>query len=427
MVDIWQQRCSEEYKARRHDHRSAYQRDRARVLHSAAFRRLQAKTQIHGVGSSDFYRTRLTHSLEAGQIGQGIHEQLGNKYPQHKRLLGPAPLIETLCLAHDLGHPPFGHGGETALHYMMRNHGGFEGNGQTFRIVTRLEPYTQSYGMNLARRTLLGLVKYPVTMSQVTHISEQPEVSSARDLRASDWHPAKALYNCDQDWIEWLLSNLTPSDRAKFTQAREIQGSHNKARYKSLDCSIMELADDIAYGIHDLEDAITLKMVNREQWSQAEQRLKQIPDEWLQANIEAVSQELFSNLPFVRKNAIGALVNYFITAIELVDDLPFEEVLLSHNAKLPTTAAAALKEFKVFVFDYVIRSHQVQTAEYKGQQMIMALFEAYESDPERLLPEEPRAQWLNSTQEDDKMRVIADWVSSLTDQSATRIYHELFA
>jgi dGTPase len=124
------------------DHRNPYQRDKARVLHSAAFRRLQAKTQVLGVGLSDFYRTRLTHSLEAAQIGTGITAQLCGKFPDVAETLAlDATLIETLCLAHDIGHPPFGHGGEIALHYMMHSHGGFEGNGQTFRIISKLEPH----------------------------------------------------------------------------------------------------------------------------------------------------------------------------------------------------------------------------------------------------------------------------------------------
>ncbi|WP_139315104.1 dGTP triphosphohydrolase, partial [Vibrio panuliri] len=154
---LWQQRHDDEHKIRRDDHRSPYQRDRARILHSAAFRRLQAKTQIHGTSMDDFHRTRLTHSLEAAQIGTGIVAQLKKKQAEFRTLLPSDSLIDSLCLAHDIGHPPYGHGGEVALNYMMRDHGGFEGNAQTFRIVTQLEPYTEHFGMNLVRRTLLGL------------------------------------------------------------------------------------------------------------------------------------------------------------------------------------------------------------------------------------------------------------------------------
>jgi len=139
----WQQRLADEPdKKRRLDQRTPFHRDKARVLHSAAFRRLQSKTQIHNNGLSDFYRTRLTHSLEVSQIGSGIVERLKLAQPEFTALLPSGNLMEAICLSHDIGHPPFGHGGETALNYMMLDHGGFEGNGQTFRIVTQLEPYT---------------------------------------------------------------------------------------------------------------------------------------------------------------------------------------------------------------------------------------------------------------------------------------------
>ena len=165
----WLQRLSEEPgKTRRLDKRSPFQRDKARVLHSAAFRRLQSKTQIHNNGLSDFYRTRLTHSLEVAQIGAGLVAHLALVQPEFEALLPGNNLIETICLSHDIGHPPFGHGGETALNYMMINDGGFEGNGQTFRILTQLEPYTEFNGMNLTRRSLLGLLKYPVYLSEVS-------------------------------------------------------------------------------------------------------------------------------------------------------------------------------------------------------------------------------------------------------------------
>jgi dGTPase len=121
---VWTERKLLKQSLRDGDHRNAYQRDKARILHSAAFRRLQAKTQVLGVGMSDFYRTRLTHSLEASQIGQGISAQLRTKYPELTENLGlNDQLIEALCLAHDIGHPPYGHGGEVALHYMMHKNG----------------------------------------------------------------------------------------------------------------------------------------------------------------------------------------------------------------------------------------------------------------------------------------------------------------
>ena len=113
-------------------------------------------------------------------------------------------------MAHDIGHPPFGHGGEIALHYMMRDHGGFEGNGQTFRIVTKLEPYTPSHGMNLSRRTLLGLVKYPNFIPSLSNLKPAAQMNqlalSHRNIKASDWVPPKGLYECDRNMFNWLIA-----------------------------------------------------------------------------------------------------------------------------------------------------------------------------------------------------------------------------
>ncbi|HDL8364409.1 TPA: dNTP triphosphohydrolase, partial [Yersinia enterocolitica] len=137
---------------------SQFQRDRARIIHSAAFRRLQTKTQVLGLGENDFYRTRLTHSLEVAQIGSAICERLHDKYKDHqniKKWIPSLSLIEAIGLSHDIGHPPFGHGGEVALNYSMITSGGFEGNGQTLRIVSRLAEYSPHHGMDLTRRTLL--------------------------------------------------------------------------------------------------------------------------------------------------------------------------------------------------------------------------------------------------------------------------------
>ena len=205
---LWHDRRLMEDKKRRNDHRSPYQRDRARILHSAAFRRLQAKTQVLGVGMNDFYRTRLTHSLEVSQIGTGIRAQLKLKQPDHLHLFDSMSLIESLCLAHDIGHPPFGHGGEVALNYMMRDHGGFEGNGQTFRILTGLEPYTEYYGMNLCRRTLLGVLKYPALYSSLHHKGKQVEISNIRQLKPSDWPPVKGVFDDDKAILDLSLIHI---------------------------------------------------------------------------------------------------------------------------------------------------------------------------------------------------------------------------
>ncbi len=435
MDNPWLARRLERVAQRHQDHRSPFQRDRARILHSAAFRRLQSKTQVMGSGQSDFHRTRLTHSLEASQIGSGIIAQIRCKYPDKSKALLPTDdsLIESLCLAHDIGHPPFGHGGEVALHYMMRDFGGFEGNGQTFRIVAHLEPFSEHFGMNLTRRTLLGLIKYPQTLDKLQHNIEPELPANYRQLKADNWHPPKGLYLDDIDMINWVLDPLCPEDKALFQQVVTKEKKHSKTLFKSLDCSIMELADDIAYGIHDLEDAIVTGVVNQQDFHhQVIERLQEIDDEWLQSYSKTLTEKLFSPKRYQQKEAIGGLVNYLITAVELVDinerkACNFQEPLLRFNAVHPAMPAKALQIFKDFVFHYVIKQTSIQQLEYRGQQIVMELFEALSSDPERLLPKATAQRWqLAIEQNVNPHRVIADYVAGMTDEYATRLYQTLF-
>ena len=161
---IWSQ------TSRENDYRTPYQRDRARIIHSAAFRRLQSKTQILAIRQNDYSRTRLTHSLEVAQIGNGIVHQLKHSSPADaafQKWFADDALIETVCLSHDIGHPPFGHGGEVALNFMMQDHGGFEGNAQSLRILGKRGSYSPTYGMDVTRRALLGILKYPVLYHDV--------------------------------------------------------------------------------------------------------------------------------------------------------------------------------------------------------------------------------------------------------------------
>ena len=436
MNDVWLARRLKKVTNRQQDHRDPFQRDRARVLHSASFRRLQAKTQVMGSGQSDFYRTRLTHSLEAAQIGSGITAQLRGKFPELSKELFPNndSLIEAICLAHDIGHPPFGHGGEVALNYMMRDHGGFEGNGQTLRIVARLETFSEHYGMNLTRRTLLGLMKYPQLIEILSKEVKPESNASFRQLKVDDWHPAKGLYSDDQDIIDWVLEPLTVADR-KLLQSTIAQGKnkHNKTRFKSLDCSIMELADDIAYGIHDLEDAIVTNVVSRNDFDrEVIAKLQQIDDVWLQEYSMTLTEKLFSDEHHLQKDAIGGLVNYLITAIKLTDlneqdNINFSEPLLRYNATLTTATAQALKIFKDFVYFYVIKLTSLQRLEYRGQQIVMELFEALSSNPIRLLPSNSAKRWqLAVDNKQNPQRVIADYIAGMTDDYATRLYQTLF-
>lgn len=430
--NVWHQRRFKNNPQRQGDHRSPFQRDKARILHSAAFRRLQSKTQVLGVGIGDFYRTRLTHSLEVSQIGQGIAAQLAIKFPELTQTLGlDSNLIEALCLAHDIGHPPFGHGGEIALHYMMHKHGGFEGNGQTFRIITQLEPYTAHNGMDLSRRTVLGLVKYPNTIEALSAKVTPSPCIDHRSVQAGQWHPPKGLYQDDKAAFEWLLEPFSSSDKALFTSIRpqHNENKHAKTRFKSFDCSIMELADDIAYSIHDLEDAIVMGVVQQRAFElELVEPICALADsQWFRENLPVLTDKLFSQLHHERKDAIGALVNTFITHIEIAErDNMFNDELLRYNAVFPENYSHALDCFKRFVFKWVIRKSDIQQLEYKGQQVVMELFTAFASDPERLLPENTKKRWQIAEQEQRGLRVISDYISGMTDEFASRMHSNLF-
>jgi len=432
--DAWLDRLSDEpNKKRRLDQRNPFQRDKARVLHSAAFRRLQSKTQIHNNGLSDFYRTRLTHSLEVAQIGTGIVSNLKHIQPEFLPLLPDNYLIETICLSHDIGHPPFGHGGETALNYMMIDHGGFEGNGQTFRILTQLEQYTEYNGMNLTRRSLLGLLKYPICLSELSASYPEDNSRSFRELKTEEWMPAKGIYDHDKKLLEQVLAPLCNSDKQLFKSTRTPLNDtkqHLKSKYKSLDCSIMEIADDIAYGVHDLEDAIAMGIINKNLWQEkVVTQLSIIEDFCLHDQLQELTDNLFSSQHFKRKDAIGSLVNALITSITIQQvNKNFVEPLLAYNAYLAPAMFQALEILKSFVLNYVIKSPDLQILEYRGQQIVMELFEAFKAGPLRFLPEGAKQLW--KAQNGDisrEQRVIADYISSLTDNHALRLHASLFS
>lgn len=424
---IWEQRFQPRVDLRDGDHRSAAQRDKARVMHSAAFRRLQAKTQIHGIGVNDFYRTRLTHSLEAAQIGAGITEQLNSKFPTQSQMLSlDSDLIETICMAHDIGHPPFGHGGEVALNYILRENGGFEGNGQTFRIVSVLEPYTKTNGMNLSRRTLLGLVKYPNYLDNLSSSYPVCRADSIREIIARNYIPPKGLYQCDASVFKWLLSGIDQDDAELFMTYQENTNDHSSTIYKSFDCSVMELADDIAYGIHDLEDAIVLRKVHIAQFMDEVVNPIQHSNTRLSGRINTLAIELFSDESYRRKNAIGAIVNNFITSIEINRQQCFKTPLLDYQAVLPEPDKNDLLCFKSFVWKHVIQTTDVQIAEYRGQQIVIELFQAFQSDPERLLPTNTYRRWLKNHELGLDKRAIVDYIAGMTDEYAFKMHQNLF-
>lgn len=415
--------------------RTPWEHDYGRVVHSAAFRRLQAKTQVFGVGENDFYRTRLTHSLEVSQIGEGItkklYRNLKNKEvrtteEEIKMKWLPKPvLMRTICLAHDLGHPPFGHGGEVALNRCMLPHGGFEGNGQALRIVTRLEKYSENHGMDLTRRSVLGLIKYPAPFNLLNNRNVCSDCSNNLSnnpiFKAQEFKPPKCYLNEEQDIVlNWIADGLNDWTKVSKVKLAESNNEHNKTEHKSLDSSIMEVADDIAYGVHDLEDCIALGKIKMHDFVE---RLPEPLDSFLKSRNSDYANDLFRG-SYKRKKLIGTIVGYFLRSTEIKEYPEFKHPLFKYRVGLSDEAEKVLKELQNIVKELVIYKPEVQHLEFKGQKIVTELFHALMTDPERLLQSVD-----HNRIEKNKVkveRVICDYIAGMTDEYAITRYQNLF-
>ena len=430
---MWTHRRSGQTNQRgTHDHRDPFERDRTRVIHCPAFRRLQRKTQILGTDEGDFHRTRLTHSLEVDSIGRSIVRNLKSNAIEPSILDSLLPnddLISVICLLHDIGHPPFGHGGEVALNYMMRNHGGFEGNGQTLRLLTKVENSYGEYGLDLTRRALLGILKYPVKRSNVV-AKEQPPIHDSihKTIKINDWLPPKAYFDCEQPEIDWLLSPFSDADIALFQSlSKPAQRTQSgKSAYHSFDCSIMDMADDIAYGVHDLEDAIHLRLINPSHLDTPKFR-DLLGNTALSSNQNKLINSLFSQDVCLRKQAIGEMVNYFITSTQIkVTHEAFDTDIFKYNINLIPEAHALLQYLMQCIFHNVIDSQEARTFEYGGQTVVLRLFDAISSNPKSLLDNKNRELFKKAEDEIAAYRVVCDYIANMTDEYAYRMHERLF-
>jgi len=376
--------------------------------------------------------------MEVAQIGSGLLAKLKIKYKdkEEEKFLPDNDLMQAVCLAHDIGHPPFGHGGEVALNYCMQDYGGFEGNGQTLRILSRLDKYTQEHGLDPTRRLLLGVLKYPVNYSNlvVNKTENQPPRGGLNWLfKSSDFKPPKCYLDSEKDIVEFTLSPFTEADRKLFTSIKpgDKEVDHKKASYKALDTTIMDIADEISYSLHDLEDAISLGMVTRTMWMEHfcghAKLFTDCHGITFSGTSESIADSLFGE-SYRRKECIGMLVHLMISNVILKENnSSFECGMLKYNAVLPEPVEALrLKIFKL-VKNKVIKHENVQLLEFKGQKLVIELFSVLASDPIRFLPASTRDVYEKQVSfgQQAGMRVICDYVSGMTDDYATKLYEKI--
>ncbi len=418
------------------DHRNPYEHDLCRVIHSFAFRRLQGKLQIVNSGQSDFHRNRLTHSLEVGSIAKHIFNSINYRHTEDpesseirqflakQKELDIDSILQVIGLAHDIGHPPFGHGGEIALNYMLIKNGqlGFEGNAQTFRLLTN-NMYEK---FNLTKRVLIGLIKYPVTYSNACK-KIQPEINELKNraIKHEEWKPPKCYYDDDHKLInDELLSCLKKQEKKKFysLDKNRTDHKHAKTEMKSFDCSIMNLADDISYSIHDLEDAIFLKKITCEQVSDLNEILNYAFDDDLAS---LLLDDLLSNDNVKRKKAIGDLVHHAIINIEIKIIPGFDEPLFKYNAVLKSNCNKLIEGLKKLVRKHLIFGSDVQSIVHGGMIKNMQVFEALQSNPTILLPDFWRKRHAEANK-NERDRILCDYISGMTDVYLTKLHERIY-
>ncbi len=431
----------ERWSTKKHEpseYRSPYMRDECRVVHSFSFRRLQGKTQVLGPEQGDFHRNRLTHSIEVASIGRGIVKYIQTKEMPAEclSLLNPKKqescssndydyLISAICLLHDVGHPPFGHAGEEALNFKMLNHHGFEANAQTLRIVSFLEPYTERFGLDLTRRVLLGLVKYPVPYSMVRNNNFNPELTLRnRDMKRSSFEPPKCYYDDDNEVMRWLTKKFTNNDKERLILT-ELKNDKIQSIYKTFDCSIMDLADDIAYSVHDLEDAIFLELINQKDLEE-ELKLENLSTDKDNNKYDGNLCEDFTNNKdlYKRKEAFSHIIKMLIDKIEISENNEFDDPILKYKAKFSDDAQKIIEDIKKLIKNKTYESQEIQTIVFGGMMTIMQLFDVLVANPEKLLPPE----YVNkiSDSEDNNYRTVCDYISGMTDDFARRLHERIY-
>lgn len=391
--------------------RSPFERDRARIVHSSALRRLGAKTQVLGPGSDDFVRTRLTHTLEVAQVGREIGKALGCD----------PDIVDTACLAHDLGHPPFGHNGERALADLSVDIGGFEGNAQTLRLLTRLEPKVvtddgRAVGLNLTRASLDASVKYP------WGAGEGPTRADGRETHKF------GVYEDDRPAFDWLRAGAP----------RQV---------KCLEAQVMDLADDVSYSVHDVEDAVVGGRLELAVLDDAEERDRVVRavHAWygtaqdtaaLEAAIDRLQRtgHLLTGFDGSRralsalKDATSQLIGRFTGAAQEATRAVYGDGPLTRYAArlvVPDETVAEILVLKGIAVAYVMAPREQEPLYQRQRELIADLVHVLADRAPIALEPSFAADWDDAADDAARLRVVIDQVASLTDVSAMQLHARL--
>ena len=379
--------------------RSDFERDRARVLHSAGLRRLSAKTQVVAAGSADFPRTRLTHSLECAQIGRELGREIGCD----------PDLVDAACLAHDIGHSPFGHNGEAALNEFAADYGGFEGNAQSLRLLTRLEPKVAGAGLNLTRATLDATLKYPWFSSGSGKFG---------------------VYAEDAEVFAWIREGAPD-------------------RQRCLEAQVMDWADDVAYSVHDMEDGFHAGLITFKNLQSSAERaavsattattycdndvpvteLTEVLDALLALDVWPAHYDGGPGTVAALKNLTSELIGRFCQAAQQATLAVTSAPLNRYAADLivPRRQRLECALLKGITAHYVMTRPGVLVAQARERELLTELAYAVERGAPATLDPLLRPAWDAAGTDAARRRVAVDQVASLTDTSAIAWHHRLCA
>lgn len=399
------------------DYRNAFQIERDRIIFSYPFRKLQSKTQVFQSGEYDFYRTRLTHSIEVAKIARSICEYLRNSSPHLKNTFYiDADLTEAISLAHDMGHPPFGHIGERKLNELMESHGGFEGNAQTLRILTELiyERPDTTKGIAPTRAFVDGVMKYKAL---------HHECIKQEDSNSISYPEHHFIYDEQEHWRNQLFGGEKLPEKLKTTDTLNA--------FKSIECQIMDWADDTAYSVNDIVDGIHARYITVGrliEWA-AKQQLNAPETKLVEKLCQVIREERYEAY-------FGARIGLFLHGCELKKRSGFLsnrtnrhafDLQVAHEIKMES------KLYKHIALDLIFCSPQLQQVEFKRSYILQRLFSALREQyvdnigkQLQILPSNEYKLIARETTREGRFRRLCDFIASLTDSLAVRTYKRLY-